>query len=329
MTTNLSRRRFITISASVLATGLIPGSISRAAPTPVHWRGTAMGAMAELILVHPDRTKAQSAVRQVQDEIHRLEKVFSLYDQGSALSRLNELGALDIPPFDLIRCLDDSAHISQLTDGAFDVTVQPLWDLYARHFAAKPADLKGPDRVEIERAKNLVDFSAVQYDPQRVSFRKPGMAVTLNGIAQGYITDRAAELLKAHGFNNVLVDLGETRGLGRREDGVDWQVGIKAPDGSGELIRRLSLPNKAIATSGGYGTRFSPDGVHHHLFNPHTGRSANGWRSMSVIADDATRADALSTAFYSLPEHHIRRIANDLKLSVIANDGTRTVQINM
>jgi thiamine biosynthesis lipoprotein len=230
---------------------------------------------------------------------------------------------------DLVRCLDDAAHISRITDGAFDMTVQSLWELYARHFSSAFASAEGPGKVELETARKLVDYRAIHYGPQRVSFAEPGMAVTLNGIAQGYVTDRVAELLKARGFANVLIDLGETRGMGRRSDGADWQVGIGAPDGSGRLIRKMALRDQAIATSGGYGTRFTRDGVHHHLFDPKTGRSANLWNSMSVIADDATRADALSTAFFSLPELGIRRVAEILKVSVIASDRSETVLINV
>ncbi len=329
MTTPLSRRRFITISASTLAAGLVPGSGPMARPSPVRWRGIAMGAEAELILNHPDRKEAETAVQSVQHEIRRLERVFSLYDPGSALSRLNRSGTLEAPPLDLIRCLDDAERIGRITDGAFDITVQPLWELYARHFSSASASPRGPGKTEVEAARKLVDYRAVRYHPQRISFAEKGMAVTLNGIAQGYITDRVAELLKARGFSNLLIDLGETRGVGRRDGDSDWQVGIKAPDGSGRLIRKLALRDQAIATSGGYGTRFTRDGVHHHLFDPKTGRSANLWTSMSVIAEDATRADALSTAFFSLPESSIRRVAEILKVSVIASDRSETVLINV
>jgi len=328
MTTCLSRRRFITISASMLAADLIPGSGLMAQPSLVRWRGVAMGARAELNLNHPNRKEAETALLLVQDEIRRLEEVFSLFDRESALSRLNRQGALEAPPLDLVRCLNDAEQISKITDGAFDITVQPLWDLYARHFSVEAQNADGPGKIEIEAAKRLVDYKAVQYDPQRVSYGKKGMAVTLNGIAQGYITDRVTDLLKARGFANLLIDLGEIRGIGWREDGAHWRVGVRAPDGSGGLIRKLALHDKAIATSGGYGTRFTADGVYHHLFNPKTGRSANLWKSISVVADDATRADALSTAFSSLPETSIRRIAEALKVSVITNDGSQTVLIN-
>lgn len=329
MKSSISRRRFLTISASTLAMGLVPGSGALAYSSPVRWQGIAMGARAQLILNHPDRREAEAALQMVRQEIRRLEKVFSLYERGSALSRLNHRGFLNMPPPDLIRCFDDADQISQITDGAFDITVQPLWDLYSRHFTLNTPSVDGPGRTEIENAKDLVDYRAVRYDPQRISFAQQGMAVTLNGIAQGYITDRVVERLKALGFTNVLVDLGEIRSIGQRKDGLDWQVGIKSPDGTRNLIRKLALRDKAIATSGGYGNRFTPDGIHHHLFNPKTGRSANLWESVSVVADDATRADALSTAFSSMGESSIRRIAETLNISVVASDGAETLLINM
>ena len=327
MTQNLSRRRFICISAGTLAAGATPGAASFANSPVVRWQGTAMGARAELILNHPDRMKSRQVLEQIQDEIHRLEKVFSLFDPESAISNLNKAGTLNLPPLDFIRCLSDATKISLITNGAFDATIQPLWDLYATHFSNAPNDSKGPPVQQIISARELVDYKAVRFNSESVSFSKPGMKVSLNGIAQGYITDRVAELLKAHGFTDVLIDLGETRGLGFRRDGSDWQVGIRAPDGSGKLIRKMALHNKAIATSGGYGTRFTEDGTYHHLFDPKTGQSTNIWQSVSVIANTATRADALSTAFSSMAESTIRKVANEQGVSVVANDGSTTVLI--
>jgi len=329
MNSSLTRRRFLTISASTLAASIVPGAGPMANPSPVRWQGIAMGARAELILNHPVREEAEFALKLVHDEIRRLEKALSLYDENSALSRLNLAGILNAPPLDLIRCLDDAQQISQITDGAFDVTVQPLWELYARHFADGPDNLVGPGAAEIATARALVDFNSIQIGTQKISLSRPGMKITLNGIAQGYITDRVAELLKTHGFENVLIDLGETRGLGHRNDGSDWRVGIRAPDGSGKLIRKLALHNKAIATSGGYGTTFTADGAHHHLFDPKTGRSADRWDSMSVISGDATRADALSTAFSSMSETDIRRIADKMNISVIASNDASDLLINL
>lgn len=327
MTSTLSRRRFITISAAATIASVVSATTLKANASSVHWQGIAMGARAELILNHPDRQKAEATLLMIQDEIRRLEKIFSIYDQSSSLSRLNRDGSLAVPPLDLIRCLDDAEKISRITDGVFDVTVQPLWNLYAGHFSKEPESTTGLGRDEIEAARKLVDYKAISNEAHRIRFMKPNMAITLNGIAQGYMTDRIAELLKTRGFDNVLINLGETRGLGHHKDGTAWRVGIMAPDESGSLVQEIDLNNQAVATSGGYGTRFTTNGDHHHLFDPRTGRSANIWASVSVIANDATRADALSTALFCFPESSMRRIARDLGVSVIAIDGAGTVSM--
>jgi thiamine biosynthesis lipoprotein len=329
----LSRRRFISISAvasaSAIAGSLASGSrvFANTNNKPVRWQGIAMGAKAELILDHPDHGKARSVIYQLEAEIRRLEKIFSLYDASSAVTELNQAGALTLPPIDLVRCLGDANQHSQITGGAFDISVQPLWELYARHFANSPNDIKGPDNGEIATARELVNYKAIRFDSQEVSFAKPGMKITLNGIAQGYMTDRIAELLKSSGFENVMIDIGEIRGLGHRADGNDWIVGIKAPDGSGRLTEKVPLRDQAMATSGSYGSRFSNDGIHHHLFDPKLGQSAQIWDSISVIAETATKADALSTAFSSMTEERIRKVASKQNVSVIASRGKTTARL--
>lgn len=323
----ISRRRFISVSAVALGASLVPDTFSHAATPAVRWRGVAMGAEARLILVHPDRARARAVLVQIEAEIRRLEKVFSLFDPASALSRLNARGRLDAPPFDLVRCLDDAQAIGRQTDGAFDVTVQPLWGLYARHFAARPERPDGPSQKALDAARRLIDYTAIRNTSTRISFARPGMAVTLNGIAQGYMTDRVAELLKEAGFEDVLINLGEVRGLGSNADGAPWRVGIKAIDETGSVAKRLPLTNAAIATSGGYGTRFSLDGRHHHLFDPKTGESAHQWRSLSVITADATRADALSTAFYTMGPLAVRNLAKAIGVGVVAYDGHGWIEV--
>jgi thiamine biosynthesis lipoprotein len=138
------------------------------------------------------------------------------------------------------------------------------------------------------------------------------MALTLNGIAQGYITDRVADLLRSYGFDHVLINMGETRALGSKLDGVPWNIKI---NNTNEV---LPLADQAIATSGGYGTPFGATGQHHHLFSPGTGRSTSLWTSMSVIAPTATMADGLSTGLSALTEQDISRISTEHNVSVYA-----------
>ncbi len=285
-----TRRRFIMLSAAAAGTALCPLGAS-AGSRAVRWRGRALGAPAEMILHHPDRAQAARLIRRVVAEIDRLERIFSLYLPDSALATLNARGALADPPAELVDLLGQSHAVWQQSDGLFDPTVQPLWLLHARHFSAPGADPAGPPRDSIKEALRRVGFEHVAFDRNRVAFRRAGMALTLNGIAQGYITDRAVEILRAGGVVHTLADLGEIRALGPREDGTPWRAGIAGTDA------RVDLVDRAIATSGTKGFRFGGPGSPSHLLDPRTGVSAGRHDSVSVVAPTAAAADALSTAF--------------------------------
>lgn len=301
----MSRRRFIRISGAVAGLSLaalggqVPGTT---ASSLLHeWRGVALGADASLRIYHPDAAEAERLVADAIAEVHRLERVFSLYDNSSALSRLNHDGELADPPQELVELLAASARYSRATGGAFDPTVQPLWELYAVHFGRPDADPNGPSAADIAAARARCGYEAVAVDDGQVAFARPGMALTLNGIAQGYITDCAAELLRARGVTHTLVDMGETRALDGSPAGRPWSVGIRDPRVEDSLLAKLALDNQAIATSGGYGTEFDGAGRFNHIFDPATGLCANRYLSVSVVAPTATCADALSTALSVLP----------------------------
>ncbi|MEZ5933047.1 MAG: FAD:protein FMN transferase [Alphaproteobacteria bacterium] len=293
--TALNRRRLLTVIAAA-GTALLPGNGRTATVPRWRWRGTALGARAEIILVHPDEATAQELIRLAIGEIERLENIFSLYRPESEISRLNRDGLLEMPSAEMTALMSTARHVSTLTGGAFDVTVQPLWRLHAEHFARPDADPDGPSPAAIAAARRLVDYRAMDISPSMIRFARPGMGVTLNGIAQGYITDRVADLLRAHGIENTLVDLGEIRTLGSRPDRRPWRVAIEgAPAGP------LDLTDRAIATSSPAGTRFDRRGQFHHLFDPATGRPSTTKKPVSVIAKRATFADALSTALLAMP----------------------------
>jgi thiamine biosynthesis lipoprotein len=302
MTTPLGRRRLL-VAAAAAGLGLATaGRGTRATATPLwRWRGTALGADSTILLAHADRDAATEAIRACREEVARLERIFSLYRSDSALSTLNRQGRLEAPPPELVELLGFARRVSAVSEGAFDVTVQPLWELYGRHFAAPGADPAGPPAAALAEARALVDWRAVEVRAERITLGRPGMAVTLNGIAQGYITDRVADLLRDHGFTSVLVELGEIRALGRRPDETPWWAGIADPSDPGTVLLRLELEERALATSGGYGTWFDPARRHHHIFDPRTGRSAAWHAAVSVMAERATVADALSTALAASP----------------------------
>jgi thiamine biosynthesis lipoprotein len=296
----LTRRRFISITA-MLAAGGFAATPARAALQPVIWRGRAMGADAVITLYHPQPGMAGELLARCQTLVASLENQLSLFQPDSALCQLNRDGALDTAPGALLDVVRMASDINQYTDGAFDISVQPLWKLYSDHFAQPDADPSGPPDWRIAAAAECVDARAIHIQDNKIRFAKPGMAITLNGIAQGYITDQVAALLRAAGMNHVLLDLGEFRALGPHLTGRAWRIGLRDPLAPWRMMDRVPLRQGALATSGGYGTVFDASGRFHHLFDPASGQPARHYRSLTIHGPDAARADALSTGLSALP----------------------------
>lgn len=319
---SFSRRRFISIAAAA-ATGLTSFR-SEARQRQFKWRGVALGAVSEIQLACDDEQHARNSIQACRREIDRLENIFSLYREASTLSRLNREGHVDYPEFEFVELLSAATQYSEATDGAFDVTVQPLWQLYKTHFSDRSADAPGPDKAHLDRARALVDFHRVEISPRRVAFSKDGMALTLNGIAQGFVTDLIGGLLKRSGFADMLIHVGEIQGFGNRTDGTPWQVGIADPLDTSTNLNRVDLLNRSIATSSPAGYRFRHDGRHHHLIDPRTGTSPNHYRTVSVIAPTATMADAFSTAFSVMRPSEVKSVVaghNGLRAILIEDNG--------
>lgn len=352
-----ARRRFIHISAALSSTFLLTGTggvlggqaIARAFTTrhdshATHtWTGIALGADASLQITHPDAAVAQALIERCVAEVQRLESLFSLYRDDSALMALNRDGMLHNPSNDFLTLLDRSKEFSRLTNGAFDVTVQPLWQAYANYFSENPApgvsattQPSGSDTSkpgipalpatllpQVQDALKRVDWRGITLDPDAIRLIKPGMAITLNGIAQGYITDRITQLLAANGIDHALVNMGEIYGLSPDAPASDqaWTVGLENALQPGNIAGRVPIKNQAIATSGAYGTPFTPDRRHNHLLDPRSGLSSHRYHSVSVVAADATTADALSTAFSLMPEADIRALSQQLGVRTYLQSG--------
>jgi thiamine biosynthesis lipoprotein len=290
----LTRRRTITIMAAACAglAGAVPAAAARH-----EWRGVALGANSRLIFDGLNKRAAQTMVARAVAEIDRLEQVFSLYRPGSQISRLNRDGALLHPSHDFMIVLAAAMQFWRRTDGAFNPAIQPLWRALADHFASRPADRDPPADLIADTLK-YCDPSDIRISTRAVML-EAGMALTFNGIAQGYITDRVAGLLRGFGMRDVLIQLGETRAL----PGRTWKIAIK------ETGKRVNLADGAIATSAGRGTRFTPDGRWHHLIDPQTGQPGRRFDSVTVRAPTALMADALSTALAVSSPDRARSIA--------------------
>lgn len=265
------------------------------APQPVRWYGEALGAFSSITLWHPDPRVASRAIQKMLVEVDRLDKVFSLYRADSEINALNRDGRLERASLDLAEVLEISRFVSELSAGAFDPTIQVLWRLLAQGGARRV------DTRDYLKARALVDYTNVTVTGRTVDFGKPGTELGLNGIAQGYITDRITEILGNEGFESAMIELGELRALGSTPDGGAFRVGLVDPLSPIDINTEVDL-RSALAVSGGYGMNFGAPSDH-HILDPHSGKSATGLLQVAVEADKAVWADALSTAIYVAGEN--------------------------
>ncbi len=293
-----TRRRFLRIVAAAAGLPLMIAGVRATAPKGqlLSWHGEVLGALSELTLWHPDAAFARAAILKVRREIERYERIFSLYRPDSEISRLNEAGKLSSPSPELRQLIEKGQHLGELSGGAFDISVQPLWRLYEAHFWSHSRIQ--PDIVTRahEVARSFVDFRQIECGTRTISFTRAGMAITLNGNAQGAVTDAITDMLRNEGFDGAMVDLGEFRTIGRHPDGRPWRIGIRDGRDRNRVGRSVQLEDMALAVSGGYGTTFEPSGRFNHIFDPHTGESANALVQAAVISPRATDADGLATA---------------------------------
>lgn len=300
MNRRLTRRDALRILAAgaALPLGALGLGLIRDAPRPVQWHGEVLGALSGMTLWHASPKVAERTIARLRVEIDRLENIFSLYRPQSEIMRLNRDGTLPAPSPEFVALLEQSHTIAQVSNGAFDPTIQPLWRLLS------PGGLVSPSRID--RALTLVDYRSVDVDPKRIRFARAGMAMSLNGIAQGYITDRITEILGNEGFESAMIELGETRALGSAPDGQPFAVALVSPANPANVERNLALSSRALAVSAGYGLTFA-DG-RHHIFDPHTGESPRQLTQVAVLSPKASWADALSTAIYVAGEARARAL---------------------
>lgn len=256
----------------------------------------AMGAMVSMTLLHRDESAAGRALDAAFAELDQVEKLMSIYRPDSQLSRLNRERVLPSPHPYLLDVLQSARNTSEASDGAFDITIQPLWELYS---TARNAG-RLPSESEVARARERVDWRRVEFDSRRVRLRGRGTRITLNGIAQGYAADRVRATLRDHGVEHALVDTGEISALGAKPGREGWRVGIQHPRHADAFLSLTRLAGQCLATSGDYATTFSADRDHHHLFDPRSGHSPTELASVSIAAQTAVAADSLSTAVFVL-----------------------------
>jgi len=269
-----------------------------------------MGTFAAITVIGPSRDAADDAISLAFDAMHRAAQLFDRHQQASPIGTLNRDGqAADLDP-EVTALLERALRLGQITHGAFDITVQPVVDLMRRAFEARQAP---PDDAHVAEVLALVDAGAVRVQRHTVRFAKPGMGVTLDGIAKGYAIDCGINALQGRHIRHALINAGgDIRAIGGQGRHSPWALSIQNPDKTGTALQTFALQAGAAATSGNYEVYFDAEQVYHHLIDPRSARPAQGSRSVTVLADDATLADALATAVFVAGPQHGRHLIETL-----------------
>ena len=253
------------------------------------------------------------------DIISDYDRSFSTFRDDSPIYMLNENKVLENPDPELLYILDKSGYYYNITGGAFDITVQPLLDMWGK--AAKGIF---PNASEVNETRQLVGFDYIIYNENKVKI-KPDMKITLGGIAKGYAIDKAVEYLIQHNVKDALVDIGgDVRAIGQKKN-QQWSVALQNPRSSWDYLALIYLDDKSVATSGDY-ERFFVNKSIHHILNPKTGYSATELISVTVVADTAIDADALATSVFVLgPESGLQLIEDLIDTEALLVTKNKTV----
>ncbi len=295
------------------------GAGERMQEAGLQWRDRSLlglGTTLSLRVAHRDPALAERALDAAVATIRHVEAQMSLFDPDSALSRLNRDGVLRDPHPDLMRILRLAQSVSERSQGAFDVTVQPLWQV----FEAAQGEGRLPSRAAVAQARACVSWQALELAPGRIRLTEPGMGITLNGIAQGYAADLVRGRLRQFGIAHALIDTGEWAALGQAGAQQGWALGVADPRDEQKLIASLLMDGRCIATSADSQTTFSGDCRHHHIFDPHSGYSPPELASVTVAARSCALADALTKVMFVAGMRRALVLARQWQVDVLLVD---------
>jgi thiamine biosynthesis lipoprotein len=304
-----SRRDFLVLAAGAFVVATVP--LARARRSKLVRRSVpAMGATAEIAVIHRDEKYAFAAADAALAEIQRIDKVMTRFNPGSDIGRANLLAGTSAVPIarESAEVIAQALEWAQATDGSFDPAVAKIMDLWDVAHRSEP-----PPPTQVARLANRRLHRHVDVDTKQgmIKFDERDVALDLGGIAAGYSVDRAAQVLRDWGVHNGFINVsGDIYALGHAEDGDDWQVGVRSPTDPNALITTVSLSDAAIATSGDYEQFFLYQGrCYHHILDPRTAEPRKTtMRTVTIRADHCVTADAASTAVFGMESGAAARV---------------------
>ncbi|MDO4280386.1 MAG: FAD:protein FMN transferase [Peptococcaceae bacterium] len=278
-------------SAAVSATS--EGSTTTAADESQSKELYAMDTVMTLTAYGPNATKA---LDDAAADIERLDALFSISSGNGDIKALNDNKSADLSKDSRV-LLKRALEIAKDTGGLFDVTIEPVMEAWG--FPTK--DFRVPEDSELSELLSHVDYKQVQLDDDGHATIPADVEIDLGGIAKGYTSSQVMDIFKEDGVTSGIISLGgNVQALGVKPDGSLWRVGIQDPADTANILGTVEVEDKCVITSGGYQRYFEENGVHyHHIIDPRTGYPANnGLTSVSIVSDDGTLADGLSTSLF-------------------------------
>jgi len=307
----MSKKRFIlliffmTSLCVIIILGLYFG-ISLKKPEFLTSTQIIMGTTVEISIYPSD----EKALEEAFNEIKKVDNLMSIYKEDSEVSSLNRQGEMEVSS-ETLKVIKKALEFSQISGGAFDITCKPLINLWKK---AKK-EMKVPGEEEINKALSSVGYEKIILKGNLVSFKEKGMQIDLGGIAKGYAVDKAIEVLKKKGIKRALVDAGgDLYVLGESPEGEKWQIGIQDPRHQDKIFSVIKLKDKGVATSGDYRRYFTIEGKRYsHIVDPKTGQTVEDVpMSVTIVAPEATTADALATGIFVLGPEKGMELLNSL-----------------
>jgi len=266
-----------------------------------------------------------------ESEVSQLDAMLSIFDNSSTVAKINndnKKSVIRVSP-ELFRLIKKAKEYFILTQGAFDITVEPLTEIWG----FGPKEKMRPGIQAIQDALDYVGFDNIDLDEQSQTliFKDPRLRIDFGGLAKGYAVDKAVKIFKRHGITKGIVNIGgDLYCLGTNLNNKDWAIGIRDPEDKDKILAVLQVQNKAIATSGSYENFYIyNDKRYTHIIDPRAGYPiSNNLRSVTIIADDCTTADILATAVFVLGETRGLEIIekmSDIECFLIANRGGKQV----
>jgi FAD:protein FMN transferase len=281
------------------------------------------------VVIYAKEETAQEAINAAFTRIEEIEAIATSWDVEGEAYKLNETGYLENPSDEILELLNLSLEYNEITEGYFDVTVQPLLDLWSYNPTAEKQfwELdKDTQQTRINEAKGLIGSDKIIIKDGTVRL-KEGSTITLGGIAKGYADDEALKVLSKMGIKHAFIDAGgDICTMNSKPDGEPWGIALVNPDDTTQFLASFAVSDMAVTTSGNYERYFNPEKTVHHIMNPKTGFSAGECISVTIIAKTGTVADILATGVFVMgPEKGMQLVESLDDVEALIVDSNRNI----